>query len=71
VGAAFVAGGLVTGLALPFLARLRRLGGPADVIVDERAGVEGACAGTGIPPVSSVETSPREEPVVAAAARGA
>jgi hypothetical protein len=71
VGAAFVAGGLVTGLALPPLARLRRLGGPADVIVDERAGVEGACAGTGIPPVSSVETSPREEPVVAAGARRA
>jgi MFS family permease len=69
VGAAFVAGGLVTGLALPLLARLRRLGGSADLIVGERAGVEGACAGTGIPPVSSVETSPREEPVAAGARR--
>jgi hypothetical protein len=71
VGAAFVAGGLVTGLALPLLARLRRLGGPADEILGERAGVEGACAGTGIPPVSSVETSPREEPVAAVGARRA
>jgi hypothetical protein len=61
VGTAFVAGGLVTGAALPLLARLRRLGGSADVIVGERAGAEGGCAGTGIPPVSTVETSPREE----------
>jgi MFS family permease len=61
VGTAFVAGGLVTGAALPLLARLRRLGGTADVIVGELAGAEGACAGTGIPPVSAVETSPREE----------
>ena len=67
VGSAFVAGGLVTALALPLLARLRRLGGPADVIVGERAGVEGACAGTGIPAVSSVETSPFEEPELAPA----
>jgi MFS family permease len=60
VGTAFVAGGLVTGAALPLLARLRRLGGSADVIVGERAGIEGACAGTGIPPVSTVETAPHE-----------
>jgi MFS family permease len=63
VGTAFVAGGVVTAGALPLLARLRRLGGAADVIVGDRAGVEGACAGTGIPAVSSVETSPLDEPV--------
>ena len=38
VGTAFVAGGLVTALALPLLSRLRRLGGPADEIVGESAG---------------------------------
>jgi MFS family permease len=68
VGTAFVAGGVLTGVALPLLARLRRLAGPADVIVDDRAGVEGACAGTGIPAVSAVETTPREESELAAAA---
>jgi predicted MFS family arabinose efflux permease len=60
VSSAFVAGGIVTAAAVPLLARLRRLGGPADVIVGERGGVEGACAGAGIPAVSSVETSPHE-----------
>jgi MFS family permease len=68
VGSAFVAGGLVTAVALPLLGRLRRLGGVADVIVGDRAGFEGACAGAGIPAVSSVETSPLEEPEVAVAA---
>jgi MFS family permease len=68
VGTAFVAGGVLTGVALPLLARLRRLGGPADRIVGDRGGVEGACAGTGIPAVSAVETTPREEPELAAAA---
>jgi MFS family permease len=63
VGTAFVAGGVVTAGALPLLARLRRLGGAADVIVGDRGGVEGACAGTGIPAVSSVETSPLDEPL--------
>ncbi len=68
VGTAFVAGGLLTGVALPLLARLRRLGGPADVIVGDRGGVEGPCAGTGIPAVSSVETTPREDSELAAIA---
>ena len=67
-GAAFVAGGLVTAAALPILSRLRSLGGTADVIVGDRGGVEGACAGTGIPAVSSIETSPFDEPEPAAAA---
>ena len=40
VGSAFVVGGLVTAVALPILARLRRLGGSADVIAGDRAGIE-------------------------------
>jgi MFS family permease len=60
VGSAFVVGGVVTVAALPFLGRLRRLGGAPDEIVGQRAGVEGACAATGIPAVSSVDTSVHE-----------
>ena len=56
IASAFVVGGLATAGALPLLARLRRLGGPADVIEGERAGVESPCAASGIPAVSSVET---------------
>jgi predicted MFS family arabinose efflux permease len=62
VSSAFVVGGLVTSGALPILGRLRRLGGAADRVVDESAGVEGACAGTGIPPISSIDTHPPDEP---------
>ena len=65
VGTAFVAGGLVTTLALPLLTRLRRLGGRADEIVGESAGKDGPCAASGLPPVSSVETSPVEQPALA------
>ena len=68
IASAFVVGGLATAGALPLLGRLRRLGGPADVVRDERAGVESSCAGSGIPPVSSVETQRSTEPEVAAAA---
>ncbi len=68
VGSAFVVGGVVTATALPLLARLRRLGGDADVIVGDRAGVECACAGSGIPAVSTVDTSHLEEPQLVAAA---
>jgi hypothetical protein len=67
VGSAFVVGGLVTSAALPLLGRLRRLGGAADRIVDERAGVEGACAGSGIPAVSAVDTHSPDEPELAVA----
>jgi MFS family permease len=67
IASAFVVGGLATASALPLLARLRRLGGPADVIVGDRAGVESPCAGSGIPAVSSVETQCPAEPDVAAA----
>ncbi|HEX3291974.1 MAG TPA: MFS transporter [Gaiella sp.] len=56
VGAAFVAGGFATAFALPLLARVRAIGGPADRIVGSRAGVESPCAGSGLPDISAVET---------------
>jgi MFS family permease len=62
VGTAFVVGGVATAAALPLLAGVRRLGGDPDVIVGQRAGVESACAATGIPAVSAVDTTPLEEP---------
>lgn len=68
VGAAFVAGGVATAAALPLFARLRRLGGPADTIVGERAGAESACAASGLPAVSAVETHALEDSELAAAA---
>jgi len=68
VGSAFVAGGVATAAVLPLLRRVRTLGGRADRIVGERAGVESPCAGSGIPAVSAVETSPLEEQEPAAAA---
>ena len=55
VGAAFVAGGLVTGLALPLLARVRSLGGPADRI-GAHACAESPCAAAGLPDVVAVQT---------------
>jgi MFS family permease len=61
VSSAFVVGGLATATAVPLFARIRWLGGPADVIVGERGGVEGACAAAGLPPVTVVETGPFEE----------
>lgn len=68
VGSAFVLGGVATAGAIPFLARLRRLGGAADVIVGAKAGLESTCAATGIPAVSAVDPAPYEEDVVAVAA---
>lgn len=68
VSSAFVVGGMATAAALPLLARLRRLGGFADVIVAERAGVEGACAASGLPTVSAVDTAPVDDPELAVAA---
>ena len=62
VGSAFVLGGAATVAALPFLARLRRLGGAADRIVGQRAGAEGPCAGSGLPAVSSVDTASTHHP---------
>ena len=68
VGAAFVAGGVATAAALPLLAKLRRLGGAADLVVGERAGAESACAASGLPAVSAVETIVIDEPDLTAVA---
>jgi MFS family permease len=68
VASAFVVGGLATSAAIPLFARVRHLGGAADAIVGDRGGVEGACAGTGIPAVAAVETTgPVETPELAVA----
>ena len=56
IGAAFVTGGLVAGLAVPLLARVRAIGGSPDRIVGRTAGVESQCAGAGLPDVVAVET---------------
>ena len=56
IGAAFVAGGVVTGLALPLLARVRAIGGEPDRIAGARAGVESPCAASGLPDIATVET---------------
>ncbi len=68
VGSAFVVGGVVTAAALPLIAKVRRLGGPADSIVGERAGSESACAAQGLPSVAAVATLALDEPELAAAA---
>jgi len=56
IGSAFVVGGLVTGLALPLLARVRAIGGAPDRIVGSSGGVEGPCAASGLPDVGVLET---------------
>jgi hypothetical protein len=56
VGVAFVVGGLATAGAIPLFARVRSLGGAADRIIGERAGVDSACAASGLPDVVAVET---------------
>jgi MFS family permease len=58
IGAAFVAGGIVTGLALPLLGRVRAIGGAPDRIVGTKAGVESPCAASGLPAVAAIETAP-------------
>ena len=70
VGSAFVVGGVATAAALPLLARVRRLGGDPDVIGGERAGAESPCAASGIPAVSSVDTSSTDESRLARATSG-
>ena len=57
IAAGYVVGGLITGLAIPVVLRLRRLEDPSDVIVGE-AGVQGTCAAQGLPDVAAVETTP-------------
>jgi MFS family permease len=64
LAAGYVAGGLVLLLAsLPLLA-LRRMHERADVIVGRRAGKAGPCAGQGLPPVSTVDATPRQPELV-------
>jgi MFS family permease len=67
IGSAFVAGGLATAAALPLLGRLRRLGGAADTIEGDDAGAEAACAGSGIPAVSVVDTHSPDDPELVSA----
>jgi hypothetical protein len=52
----YVVGGLITGIVLPVVARLRQLDEPADVIVGT-AGEHSACAAQGLPNVSAVDTN--------------
>ncbi len=59
IGEAYVVGGVATVLAVPLLYGLRRLGRPADIIVGERAGVRGPCAGQGVPEVAMVDAMAR------------
>jgi MFS family permease len=56
IAAGYVVGGLITGLALPVVIRLRRLDEEADIIVGT-AGEYSACAAQGLPNVSAVDTS--------------
>ena len=56
-GAGYVVGGLFTGLAVPVLFALRRLGGPADRIVGSKAGADGTCP-DGLPVNTGVQSVP-------------
>ena len=56
----YILGGAATLLALPLLLILRRMGGPADLIVGD-AGKQSPCAGQGIPDVAQVDTAPYPE----------
>lgn len=58
IAVGYVAGGLVTLLALPVLFLLRRRGGQADIIVGT-AGKRGACAAQGLPDITLVDSSSR------------
>ncbi|NNE73286.1 MAG: hypothetical protein HKN26_06460, partial [Acidimicrobiales bacterium] len=55
--AGYVVGGAITGLALPALLLLRRLGGAADQLRGENAGAETTCP-SGLPRVTGVEAQP-------------
>ncbi len=57
LSAGYVVGGLVTVAALPALARVRALGGEADLIVGEAA-VGSTCAAAGLPLETQVEPLP-------------
>jgi MFS family permease len=59
IAAGYIAGGLATLLVLPPLLMLRRMRQPADIIVGRKAGTKAACAGQGLPAVSTVDTTIR------------
>ncbi len=61
IGSGYVVGGIGIAAAVPVLLAVRRIGGAADTIVGERAGVEGTCAADGLPAIAHVESQPREE----------
>jgi MFS family permease len=64
IAAGYIAGGLVTLLAVPPLLALRGRRGTADLIIGQRAGKAAPCAAQGLPPVASVDTIARQpEPV--------
>ena len=56
----YVAGGIVTLLALPALIFLRSRRDRADVIVGRQAGVSAPCGPQGLPPVSFLDTTARQ-----------
>lgn len=58
VPAGFLAGSVLTAVALPILVAVRRLASPADVIVGDSAGVEASCAAQGLPSVAAVAPRP-------------
>jgi len=60
IGTGYLVGGLTTILVLPILLVIRRLGGPADLIVGESAGKKGPCAAQGLPEVAAVDTTSRQ-----------
>jgi len=60
IAAGYVTGGLITLLALPPIAVLRRLHEPADVIAGRRTGQRAPCAGQGLPEVATVDAVARE-----------
>ncbi len=55
VGTAFVVGGIATASALPMFRAVRGIGGPADRIVGQRAGVDCGSAAKGLPVVATVD----------------
>lgn len=58
--AGYIVGGGVTVLALPLLARVRRLHDEADLIVGRKAAADGTGAAEGLPLVAAVESHARE-----------
>lgn len=56
IATGYIVGGFITILVLPVVVLLRRLDGPADVIVGT-AGKRGACAAQGLPHISAVDAN--------------